>query len=78
MPTIVTLIEKKVNVAAFYSTSEEEIQKEIKEVKLVIRDTYCLEIPSFEFTSNVKIFSENQYNLDLISRDILIPPPKFI
>lgn len=76
MPTIVTLIEEKVNVTAFYSTSEEEIQKEVKELKLVLKE-YCFQgILQFEFNSNIKIFNENQSNLDLISRDILIPPPK--
>jgi hypothetical protein len=78
VPTIVTLIEEKVDVSAFYSAAEEEIHKEIKQVKAEIKDSYNFDLTNYTYNSKTKIFSENQSNLDLISKEILIPPPKFI
>ena len=78
VPTIVTLIEEKVNVTAFYSASEEEIHKEIKQIKAEVKDSYSFDLTNYFYNSKTKIFSENQSNLDLISKEILIPPPKFI
>jgi hypothetical protein len=75
VPTIVTLIEKKVDVTAFYAFSEEEIHKEIK---AEFKHTYSFDFTDYNYVTKTKIFSENQSNLDLISREILIPPPKFV
>lgn len=75
VPTIVTLIDKKVDVTAFYSFSEEEIHKEIKaEFKM----NHSIDFTNYNYITKTKIFSENQSNLDLISKEILIPPPKFV
>ena len=75
VPTIVTLIEKKVDVSAFYSFSEEEIHKEMK---AEFKYNFNNEFPDFDYITKTKIFSENQSDLDLISKEILIPPPKLV
>lgn len=75
VPTIVTLIEEKSDVSAFYSSAEEEIHKEIK---AEIKDYYSFDVIHYTYTSKTKIFSENQSNLRLLSKEILIPPPKLV
>lgn len=75
VPTIVTLIEKNVDVSAFYAFSEEEIHKELK---AEFKEQFAFEFTNYHYLIKTKIFSENQSNLALISKEILIPPPKFV
>lgn len=73
-PAVISVIEKDVDMSAFYSFSEEE--KTHKEIKAII---------SFDVTSSIVylsqlncrlIFSENLSKHDKISSKIFIPPPE--
>ena len=78
MPTIVTLIEKETDISAFYSFSEEEIQKQVKEIKAEVKTNYNNEL--FNSLNNAKtiIVSENRSKHDAISEEIFSPPPELI
>lgn len=78
MPTLVNLIVKKVNVASFCATAEEEIQKEIKFFNIVLIANVTVHFTLLSLDLKNKILNKNKSNLDLIFRDILIPPPKLI
>lgn len=78
VPTIVTLIEKETDISAFYSFSEEEIQKQVKEIKAEVKTNYNNEL--FNSLNNAKtiIVSENRSKHDAISEEIFSPPPELI
>ncbi|MGK4568617.1 hypothetical protein [Flavobacterium sp. 3HN19-14] len=73
-PTIVSVIQKKTDVSAFYSMNEEETLKEIKEIKAELKfPSYDLVVIP-EQTSSL-IISENQLKHDNVSAVIFSPPP---
>ena len=76
-PTVVTLIKKGTDVSMFYSFSEEEIHKDIKEVKSL---KTCFDYPftETELRSDSKIISENLSRHDNIAEEIFSPPPELI
>ena len=81
VPTIVTLIEKNSDVSIFYSLAEEEIQKELKEIKEVkaeVKLHFNFDIVLFLKTTNAKIFSENKSKHDSVSEEIFSPPPDLV
>jgi hypothetical protein len=51
MPTIVTLIEKNTDVSLFYSFAEEEIHKDLKEIKADLKQQF--DYPSLD--SKIKL-----------------------
>lgn len=75
-PTIVSLIEKKTDVSIFYSLTEEEIHKELKEVKAEIK-SYDYPITNIVLKKS-KIVSENLSKHDKVASVIFSPPPEFI
>ena len=75
-PTIVSLIEKKTDVSIFYSLTEEEIHKELKEVKAEIK-SYDYPISTIALKKS-RIVSENLSKHDNVSSVIFSPPPEFI
>jgi hypothetical protein len=72
-PTIVSLIEKKMDISIFYSTAEfEEINKDVKsEFKF---DTFSIVFFSQPRISSL-ILSKNLSKHDNIATSIFIPPP---
>ena len=77
-PTVVSLIEKKVNVSQFYSFSEEEIQKDLKEIKSDLSfkyDFYFIDLSQIKISKN---FSDNLSKHDNVSEKIFSPPPELI
>jgi hypothetical protein len=76
-PTVVTLIKKGTDVSVFYSFSEEEIHKDIKEVKSL---KTCFDYPftETELQSDSKIISENLSRHDNVAEEICSPPPELI
>ena len=78
MPTIVTLIEKETDISAFYSFADEELQKEVKEIKAEIKTNYNNELLNALNTAKTKIISENRSKHDAISEEIFSPPPELI
>lgn len=73
-PTIVGLIKHKCDTSFFYSMSEEEIHKELKEIKAEILFTSIDLFKISKMTSSV-IISENLLKHDNISASIFSPPP---
>jgi hypothetical protein len=74
-PTIITLIEKTVDISKFYSFAEEEHSKEIKaEVK------YYFDNNSYSFVESINRNSFFLYESEhqLCFREIFSPPPNFI
>ena len=75
-PTVVSIIEKKTDVSIFYSLAEEEIHKELKEVKAEIK-SYDYPITTIALKKS-RIVSENVSKHDNVSSVIFSPPPEFI
>ena len=76
-PTVVSLIEDNANFSMVYSLTEEELQKELKEVK--VSPQLELHMAFFEpaFKSS-KIKSADLRKHDNVSGEICSPPPEFI
>ncbi len=75
-PTVVSMIKKGTDVSVFYSFAEEEIHKELKEVKAEIKSyDYPITVLTVKKT---KIISENLSKHDNVSEEIFSPPPEFI
>ena len=76
-PTLVTLIEKNTNVSLFYSLAEEEIHKELKEVKAEVKQHFDYPFFDLKIDKNTTIVSENLSRHDKVSSEITSPPPEF-
>lgn len=76
-PTVVTLIKKSVDISIFYNFAEEEIHKDLKEVKALKQ---CFDYPftEAELNPNSKIISENLSRHDNVSEEIFSPPPELV
>ena len=76
-PTVVTLIKKSTDISVFYSFAEEEIHKDLKEVKAIKQFFDC---PFTETTlnSDSKIVSENLSKHDNVAEEIFSPPPELV
>jgi len=76
-PTIVSLLEDETDVSIVYSTSEEEMHKDIKEVKM--GSCYVYEFNFIPLTKkSTLIKSKNLQKHNNVSGDIFIPPPELI
>ena len=78
MPTIVTLIEKNTDVSLFYSFAEEEIHKDLKEIKEDLKQQFDYPFMDAKIKLNSKIISENLSHHDNVSEEIFSPPPEFV
>lgn len=77
-PTIITLIEKNTDVSIFYSFSEEEINKELKEIKADLRHNKEFVFVDLSIFTTSKIISQNNIIHDSVIEEIFSPPPEFI
>jgi len=77
-PTLVTLIEKNTDVSMFYSFTEEENHKDIKEIKADLRLSFDYPIMEIIEYQNSKIISKNLMRHDNIAEEIFIPPPDLV
>ena len=78
MPTIVTLIEKNTDVSLFYSFAEEEIHKDLKEIKADLKQQFDYPSLDSKIKLNSKIVSENLSHHDNVAEEIFSPPPELI
>ncbi|GAA4060143.1 hypothetical protein GCM10022389_00490 [Flavobacterium cheonanense] len=76
MPTIVTLIEKNTDVSLFYSFAEEEIHKDLKEIKVDLKQQFDYHSLDSKIKLNSKIVSENLSHHDNVAEEIFSPPPE--
>lgn len=76
-PNVVTLIKKSTDTSIFYSFAEEEIHKELKEVKAEVKQHFDYPFLELKIHKNTNIISENLSRHDKIFDDIFSPPPEF-
>ncbi|MEC4003690.1 hypothetical protein OX283_003410 [Flavobacterium sp. SUN052] len=77
-PTLICLIKKNTNTSAFYNFNEEEIHKDLKEIKANLKDDYNFVFVTAPIILNSKIISENLSKHDNIAEEIFSQPPEFI
>jgi hypothetical protein len=77
-PTIVTLIQKSTDTSLFYSFAEEEIHKELKEVKAEVKQHFDYPFLNLQIKKNTAIISENLSRHDNVASEIFSPPPELI
>lgn len=77
-PTVVTLIKKSSDTSVVYSFSEEEIHKEIKEVKAEVKQHFDYPFLDLKINKNTAIISENLSRHDNVTSEIFSPPPELI
>lgn len=75
-PTVVSLMEDEADVSIAYSFTEEEIQKEIKEVKVAPTEFHFVFLDGSKLSSEIK--SENLQRHDNVFEEIFSPPPEII
>ena len=76
-PTIVTLIENNSDTTLFFSYTEKENHKDIKEVKAEVKQQFDYPFINFKL-KNVAIISKNLVHHDNIASEIFSPPPELI
>jgi len=77
-PTIVTLIEKNTDVSVFYNFSEEEIHKNVKEIKANLNVDTSFVFFDWYQQKNSEITFENLSKHDNVFSTIFSPPPELI
>lgn len=77
-PTIVSLIENDTDISMFYSFSEEEVNKNFKEIKAELKQNFDYPIVVAKSSLNSEIISENLSRHDTVLEKIFSPPPEFI
>ncbi|WP_298121258.1 hypothetical protein [Flavobacterium sp.] len=77
-PTVVSLIEKNTDVSIFYSFSEEEIHKDLKEIKAELKQQFDYPFMDLKIKLNSKIISENLSHHDNVTSSIFSPPPELV
>nr|WP_294938924.1 hypothetical protein [uncultured Flavobacterium sp.] len=76
-PTVIGLIERDADTSIAYTFSEEEIQKEVKEIPVSIG--HVLQISSVVFTNTSSVINiENELKHDNVSEEIFSPPPELV
>ncbi len=78
VPTIVTLIEKNTDISVFYSFSEEEIQKDLKEIKANFKDEFQFVFINWYPKIKAKIIFESESKHDHVFTTIFSPPPELV
>jgi hypothetical protein len=78
MPTIVTLIEKNTDISVFYSFSEEEMHKDLKEVKANFKEELYFVFFDWNPKIKPKIIFENLAKHDNVFATIFSPPPELV
>jgi hypothetical protein len=74
-PTIVGVLESDSDTSVFYSLSEEEIQKEVKESPGSIAEVFHLETMYFS-KKTTTLSLQNEQKHDNVSEEIFSPPPE--
>lgn len=77
-PTLVSLIEKNTDVSFFYNFAEEEIYKDLSEIKIDLKQQFVYPFLDTKIKLNSKIVSENLSRHDKVLEEIFSPPPELI
>lgn len=78
MPTIVSLIEKKSDISVLLSVDDEEVEKEALDLYVTSDFQYFYDVQYLVCNCSIQKFSNQRTNLDSISLDKVIPPPKMV
>ncbi|MBP6072565.1 MAG: hypothetical protein KA481_02675 [Flavobacterium sp.] len=78
MPTIVSLIEKKSDISVLLSVDDEEVEKEALDLYVTSEFQYFYDVQYLVCNCSIQKFSNQRTNLDSISLDKVIPPPKMV
>jgi len=76
-PTVIGIIERDVDTSVAYTFSEEEIQKEVKEIPVSIGHILQIQPIASSLSSSV-INIENELKHDNASEEIFSPPPETV
>ncbi|UPT70434.1 MAG: hypothetical protein M0D53_15315 [Flavobacterium sp. JAD_PAG50586_2] len=74
-PTVVTLIKKTTDTSIFYSFAEEEIHKELKEVKAEVKQHFDYPFLDLKINKNTTIISDNLSRHDNVAAEIFLLRP---
>ena len=75
---MVSLIEKNTDVSFFYNFAEEEIYKDLSEIKIDLKQQFVYPFLDTKIKLNSKIVSENLSRHDKVLEEIFSPPPELI
>lgn len=76
IPAIVVLLEEKSDISILLSLDDEEVEKEVLDLYVTSEFQYSYAAQCFTYKSLLQKVSKQHTNLDSISLDIVIPPPK--
>lgn len=76
-PTVVGMIERDADTSVAFTFSEEEIQKEVKEIPVSIGNILHI-TPAVSTWTSVDINVENELKHDNASEEIFSPPPELV
>lgn len=77
-PTLIALIEKDTDTSLCYSFNEEELQKDMKEIKADLSQEFVISFNYVPLFKKAKIISENLSKHDNFASVIFSPPPELI
>lgn len=73
-----SLIEKKSDISVLISLDDEEVEKEALDLYVASEFQYFYDVQYLVCNSSKQKFSNQRTNLDSISLDKVIPPPKMV
>ncbi len=77
-PTLIALIEKDTDTSLCYSFNEEELQKDMKEIKADLSQEFSFRFNYVPLIEKVNIISKNLSKHDIVTSVIFSPPPELI
>lgn len=77
-PTLIALIEKDTDTSLCYSFNEEELQKDMKEIKADLNQELAFRFNYVPLIEKTNIISKNLSKHDIVTSVIFSPPPELI
>lgn len=78
IPAIVVLLEEKSDISILLSLDDEEVEKEVLDLYVTSEFQYFYDVEYLVCNCSIQKFSNQRTNLDSISLDKVIPPPKMV
>lgn len=77
-PTIISLVKSDADTSVVYSLTEEEVQKEIKEIPATLDGIFQTPVFSATKLTTVKIPVANLQKHNNVAEEIFLPPPELL
>lgn len=78
-PTVISLIDKEVDISYFYTLCEEEERQVcFDELKTLFLMSFVIDVLSYNLPILLNIFSETSLSFTILSHQIFSPPPEII